>query len=148
MSKSSPTIFILFVLLTVFVFPVPGYSVEPAPRISDREIIESLARLEEVVKTNREMIESMRADIRSQITSLRTEILGFMKWGFGLILSGMFILIGFILWDRRSTIKPVKDEISELEKEKVDRLVAAMKVFGSTGMNVVKSHNFSRYFPD
>ena len=53
--------------------------------------------------------------------------LGFLKWGFGLLFTGMFILIGFILWDRRSTIKPIKDEMDELESRKVDRLIAALK---------------------
>jgi hypothetical protein len=50
-----------------------------------------------------------------------------MKWGFGLLFSGMLILVGFILWDRKSTLKPVKDELDELERRKVDRLIAAMK---------------------
>ena len=50
-----------------------------------------------------------------------------MKWGFGLLFTGMLILVGFILWDRRSTLKPVKDELDELERRKVDRIIAAMK---------------------
>jgi len=102
-----------------------GYAVETAPRISDREIIESLTRLEEGVKANRRMIESLQTDIgslrtdvrtdigslRTEITTLRSELLSFMKWGSGLILSGMLILVGFILWDRRSTVKPVRDQL-------------------------------------
>ena len=107
---------------SVFV-PVTGYAVETAPRISDREIIESLTRLEEGVKANKEMI----LVLRNEMQSMRTEILAFMKWGFGLLFSGMLILVGFILWDRRSTLKPVKDELDELERRKVDRIIAAMK---------------------
>ena len=103
--------------------PVSGYAVDTAPRISDREIIESLIRLEEGVKANREMILALR----NEMQSMRSEILGFMKWGFGLLFSGMLILVGFILWDRRSTLKPVKDELDELERRKVDRIIAAMK---------------------
>ena len=98
--------------------------------ISDREIIESLTRLEEGVKANREMILALRNEMgsmRNEMGSMRTEILGFMKWGFGLLFSGMLILVGFILWDRRSTLKPVKDELDELERRKVDRIIAAMK---------------------
>ena len=111
-----------------------GYAVEAALRISDREIIESLTRLEEGVKANKGMIESLRNEmvalrneIRTESKMLRDELLGFMKWRFGLLLSGMFILVGFILWDRRSTVKPVKDEIDELERQKIDRLIAAIK---------------------
>jgi predicted PurR-regulated permease PerM len=134
----------LGICMASFFAPVPGYAVEAAPRISDREIIESLTRLEEGVKANREMILVLRKDMgsmrnemgsmrnemgsmRNEIGSMRTEILGFMKWGFGLLFSGMLILVGFILWDRRSTLKPVKDELDDLERRKVDRIIAAMK---------------------
>ncbi len=128
---------ILFCLgLYVFIFYAPtlGYTVENSPRITDREIIESLIRLEEGVKTNREMIMalrtemgSLRTEIYSGIKSLRDEILGFMKWGFVLLFTGMLILVGFIIWNRRSTLKPVKDDLDKLERRKVDRLLEAMR---------------------
>jgi len=44
-----------------------------------------------------------------------------MLWGFGITFSGMFILIGFILWDRRTTLAPVVNETKEL-KEIIDLL--------------------------
>ena len=122
------------ILLCAILFPMSGYAVETAPRISDREIIESLTRLEEGVKANRRMIESLRSDVGT----LRSELLSFMKWGFGLILSGMLILVGFILWDRRSTVKPVRDQIDELERQKVDRLIAAMKELSATDANLAR----------
>ncbi|MDZ7696540.1 MAG: hypothetical protein U5R49_06320 [Deltaproteobacteria bacterium] len=112
--KRYMTMLFLGICMASFFAPVPGYAVEAAPRISDREIIESLTRLEEGVKANREMILALRNDMQS----MRSEILGFMKWGFGLLFSGMLILVGFILWDRRSTLKPVKDELDELERRK------------------------------
>ena len=121
--KKWMTMLLLVICMASFFAPVSSYAVETAPRISDREIIESLTRLEEGVKANKEMILALRNEIRS----MRTEILGFMKWGFGLLFSGMLILVGFILWDRRSTLKPVKDELDELERRKVDRIIAAMK---------------------
>ena len=124
----------LGVCMCILFIPMSGYAVETSPRISDREIIESLTRLEEGVKANRGMIEllrdeiaALRTEMRSGNEALRDELLGFMKWGFGLLFTGMLILVGFILWDRRSTLKPVKDELDELERKKVDRLIAAMK---------------------
>ena len=118
-----------------------SYAVEVSSKISDREIIESLVRLEEGIKanaegikTNREMIVSLRNEMGSLrndmylgMKSLRNEILGFMKWGFGLLFTGMLILVGFILWDRRSTLTPVKDDLDKLERRKVDRIITAMK---------------------
>jgi predicted PurR-regulated permease PerM len=133
-AKKSAKCLFLGICMSIFFASVPVYAVEPAQRITDREIIESLTRLEEGMKTNREMIValrtemgSLRSEMYSGMKSLRDELLGFMKWGFGLIFSVMLILVGFILWDRRSTLKLVKDELDELERRKVDRLIAAMK---------------------
>ena len=128
--KKFAIIFSIMICTCILLSPLSGYAVESSPKISDREIIESLTRLEEGIKMNRELIGTLRSDIgvlRSDIGVLRVEIIGFMKWGFGLLFSGMLILVGFILWDRKSTLKPVKDELDELERRKVDRLIAAMK---------------------
>jgi hypothetical protein len=122
------------ICMSIFFAPISVYAVESSPRISDREISESLTRMEEGIKANRDMIVALRTEIGSLRTemysgmkSLRDELLGFMKWGFGLLFTGMLILVGFILWDRRSTLKPVKDDLDELERRKVDRLIEAMK---------------------
>jgi len=132
--KKWPILFCLGVYVFIFHATTLGYAVENSARITDREIIESLIRLEEGVKANREMIialrtemGSLRTEIYSGIKSLRDEVLGFLKWGFGLLFTGMLILVGFILWDRRSTLKPVKDDFDELERRKVDRLLEAMR---------------------
>ena len=125
----------LGICMSIFFTPISVYALEPSPRISDREIIESLIRLEEGVKANKEMIVALRAELRT----LRSEILGFMKWGFGLLFTGMLILVGFILWDRRSTLKPVKDELDELEREKVDRIIAAMKKLSEEDSKVAQA---------
>ena len=116
-------LFCLIICICVLLAPMLSYAVEASSKISDREIIESLVRLEEGIKANAEGIKTNR----EMIVSLRNEILGFMKWGFGLLFTGMLILVGFILWDRRSTLTPVKDDLDKLEKRKVDRLITAMK---------------------
>ena len=161
----TPSIILSFIVWAcIFISPVPDVmGVESAPRISDREIIEFLMRLEagiqanavaiqsnaEAIKANREMIGTLRTEMKSDIASLRNEmksdmaslrnevksaiesfrieITGFLLWGFGLLFTGMLILVGFILWDRRSTLKPVKDEIDDLKERKVDRIIAALK---------------------
>ncbi len=173
--KTQSIIFSFILWACIFLSPASDVTaVEPAPKISDREIIESLMRLEagiqanaqaiqanaEAIKANREMIGSSRTEMKSDMTSLRnemksdmaslrnemksemaslrnevkstiesfrTEITGFLLWGFGLLFTGMLILVGFILWDRRSTLKPVKDEIDDLKERKVDRIIAALK---------------------
>ena len=127
-------IFFFGVCLGCFFSPASGYAVENSQRITDREIIEALTRLEEGVKTNREMI----VNLRTEMGSMRTEILGFMKWGFGLLFTGMLILVGFILWDRRSTLQPVREDIAELETLKVDRVIAAMRILAKEDSRVAQ----------
>ena len=140
--KTQSIILSFIIWVCIFLSPAPDVmGVESAPRISDREIIEFLMRLEagiqanavaiqsnaEAIKANREMIGTLRTEMKSDIASFRTEITGFLLWGFGLLFTGMLILVGFILWDRRSTLKPVKDEIDDLKERKVDRIIAALK---------------------
>ncbi len=36
----------------------------------------------------------------------RKELKEFMLWGFGITFAGMFALIGFVTWDRRSALAP------------------------------------------
>ena len=40
-------------------------------------------------------------------------------WGFGLVLMSIFSLIGFVIYDRRTTIAPVES--------KTDRIIKALK---------------------
>lgn len=121
--KTCTMIFSLLLCSYILLSPMSAYAVEGSAKITDREIIESLVRLEEGVKANARAIGANK----EMIGSLRTELLGFLKWGFGLLFTGMLILVGFILWDRRSTIKPVRDAMEDLERRKVDRLIEAMK---------------------
>ena len=144
--KKCPILLCLGMYLFIFYAPTLGYAVENSPRITDREIIESLIRLEEGVKANREMIMALRTEmgllrieISSGIKSLRDEVLGFLKWGFGLLFTGMLILVGFILLDRRSTLKPVKDDLDTLERRKVDRLLEVMRKLSEEDSRVAQA---------
>ncbi|MBI3599829.1 MAG: hypothetical protein HY097_04195 [Nitrospinae bacterium] len=52
-------------------------------------------------------------DVRDEIRDLKT----FMLWGFGILFGGMGILIGFVIWDRRTTVAPVARALKEKEGE-------------------------------
>jgi len=85
---------------------------------------ERLIRLEKGVKNLNIRFDEMNKrfdDLRSDMNKRFDSLQGFMLWGFGITFSGMFILIGFILWDRRTTLAPVVNETKEL-KEIIDHL--------------------------
>ena len=57
---------------------------------------ERIVRLETNVETGTASIQRQLDDIKS-----------FMFWGFGVLFGGMGILIGFVIWDRRTALEPV-----------------------------------------
>ena len=50
--------------------------------------------------------------MQMQINDIKT----FMLWGFGILFGGMGILIGFVLWDRRTTLAPVIKENQAMKR--------------------------------
>ena len=62
--------------------------------------------------------------LQSQINGLRNLILG----GFAVVFAGIFSLIGFVLWDRRSAISPVITKTREMEEREL-LILRAMKEY-------------------
>ena len=119
---------LLFMLLSFFAFMQPVWG-QTRPTNEER-----LIRLEEGLKNLNIRFDDMNRrfddinkrfdDMNKRIDDMNKRIdnlQGFMLWGFGITFSGMFILIGFILWDRRTTLAPVVNETKEL-KEIIDLL--------------------------
>ena len=163
---------ILSSLLVCFM-PVRLLAVEVAPRITDREIIERLTRLEEgqrnleqrmvegfaalgqriddtnrriddtnrrIDDTNRRIEDNNRSlsqrfdDTNRRIDELREYLL----WGFGVMFAGMFALVGFVLWDRRTALAPAVRRTEELQ-ERERRLEAALKEYAATSPEMAAS---------
>jgi len=103
---------ILVLFLILWVMPAIVSGIEVAPRITDKEIIERLTRLEEGQKNIlREMDKRFEAmDKRfDQLNNLIIGIIG----AFSAIVA---VTIGFAIWDRRSMIRPFEDKVEELRK--------------------------------
>lgn len=64
-------------------------------------------------------VEEGQKSLQRQIDDLKT----FMLWGFGILFGGMGILIGFVIWDRRTALAPAINKTKELEErgEKIER---------------------------
>lgn len=114
------TIRLLLFLIIVSSFTSTAYAVNVAPRITDREIIEALVAIRGDIREIRGDIKRLEQRIDGldqRMDRLESDLKGFMMWGFGILFSGMLILVGFILWDRRTTLAPVVKEIKEKESE-------------------------------
>lgn len=68
-----------------------------------------LIRVEEGLNAVNKRIDDMNKridDLREEIRDLKN----FMLWGFGILFGGMGILIGLVIWDRRTALSPRYEE--------------------------------------
>ena len=130
----------LFALLLTFASPA-AMAVDVAPRISDREIIEALTELKAGQKAlEAKMDQHFEAvnqrfeavDQRFEAVNQRFEAVDqrfeSMEAGFNqrfnflenllmVVIAGIFGLIGYIVWDRKTALRPVEERLLKLENE-------------------------------
>jgi uncharacterized membrane-anchored protein YhcB (DUF1043 family) len=89
-------IIIIISLIIGILTPSMLIAVERAPRISDREIVERLTKLEEGQKS----LEKRFDDVNRRIDDLRSEInsrFDTIQWMFGLFIMIALVILGFVL---------------------------------------------------
>ena len=79
-------------------------------------------RIEEGLKATNQRIDDLRADMNRRFEQMTI----FMLWGFGILFGGMGLLMGFVLWDRRTALAPAVRKTKELE-ERAELLEKALK---------------------
>jgi DNA anti-recombination protein RmuC len=128
-------VIVTITLLSMFLFFVPECvrAYESAGPLTDREIIERLARLEEGQKAIREEIRAgfqaidqrfqaidqrfQSIDLRFQSIDQRFEQITNLITGIVASFSGLVaVMIGFAVWDRRTMIRPFESKVREIEK--------------------------------
>ena len=143
----------LFFFLLILFAGNFSYAVETAPRISDREIIESLTELKAGQKALKELMEERfeqvdkrfeQVDKRfEQVDKRFEEVNDRFKQMFNLVLSlfgSLTVLIiavlGYSIWDRRTVTKKVSGRVDNIEHEldiknikgsRIERLIDALK---------------------
>ncbi len=125
-------IIIVTLIITVLILPSLLYALETAPRISDREIVERLARLEEGQKSLRSEMNSRFNDLRSEMNARFQGVdqkfegvhqrFDTLQWMLGLFITIALVILGFVLrmqWQmqRRQTrietsLEAYKDELA------------------------------------
>jgi len=110
-------------------------AIETAPRISDREIVERLTRLEEGQKNLERRIDNLDKGLNNRIDDLRSEMnsrFDTIQWMLGLFITISLVILGFVLrmqWQmhRRqtqmeTTLETHKDELAFL-KSLIEKLL-------------------------
>ncbi len=101
---------------------------------AQRHLGERLTRVEEGQRGLEQRVEEGFAVVNRRIDELRE----FLLWGFGVTFAGMFALVGFVIWDRRSAPAPAVRRIQELE-EREQRLEAALREYAAKSPELADS---------
>lgn len=164
----------IFLTLAILWLMQPVWAVEVAPRISDREIIEALTEIkagQQALKENMEerfkAVDQRFAAVDQRFTALEQSMDQRFAavdqqldkiWGLQLVLiGGVFGLIGFVMWDRYSTLRPLDQRLRRIEEDlerdlelrsaegsRVTRLIHALRELAKTDERVASVlRNFS-----
>lgn len=127
----------MVLVFMVVMLASPAFAVEVAPRISDREIIESLAELKAGQKAleakmdlrftaMQEQMDQRFTAVDQRLTAMQEQMdqrfeavdrrLDFVQQLMLVTIVGIFGLIGFIIWDRYSTLRPMDMRLRRLEE--------------------------------
>jgi len=82
------------------------------------DIKTDVIRLEGQISGLRGEIGDLRGEIgglRGEIKQQRAEIMNLFFWGFGIMIGFMMFLLGYIIWDRRTALHPVRDKGNKME---------------------------------
>jgi uncharacterized membrane-anchored protein YhcB (DUF1043 family) len=111
-------------MIAVLIIPGLLFAIETAPRISDREIVERLTRLEEGQKNLENRFDDLRSEMNSRFDTI--------QWMLGLFITIALVILGFVLrmqWQmnrRQSRMETMlethKDELAFL-KSLIEKLL-------------------------
>ena len=124
-------IMILTLLFGVILNISPLLAAEAPYTLEDRD------RLINVEITLRELRISQDKQFE-QIDKRFDSLNNFIMWGFGIVFMGIFTLIGFVLWDRRTALAPAIRKNKELE-EKEEMIEKVLKELAREDTKVAKA---------
>ena len=101
--------FIIQIVLFILIFPVFSQESNQAVpyTLADRD---RLIKVETKIEGLEKRVDLLDQNINDRIDRLEDKFDTYFTWGFGLVLGAIFALFGFILYDRRTTLAPVKRE--------------------------------------
>jgi hypothetical protein len=123
------------VLLLALLAPGIGNAVETAPRITDREIVERLSRLEEGQRSLEARIDGLERSLNKRIDDLRAEMnarFDTLQWTLGLFITIALVILGFVLrlqWQmhrrltRLETIQEKQGQDLDFVKSLIEKLL-------------------------
>jgi hypothetical protein len=107
---------LITLLLLVFILKAQEQQVIVSYTLADRDrAIRTEARME-TLDAKVEGLDKRIDGVLMQINRLEDKFDSYFMWGFGLVLMSIFGLIGFIIYDRRTTLTPVENKTERILK--------------------------------
>ncbi|MBI4690092.1 MAG: hypothetical protein HY754_07470 [Nitrospirae bacterium] len=138
MKRAIITIGLIAALLSI---PSFVFSIEKAPRISDREIVESLSEIKGDIKELKAEIRAM--DKRFEAVDKRFEDINGQLNRISAIFTALVIAVfGFAIWDRRTMIRPFEIKIKKIDddiaenRNKLNTLIDSLRSLSKTDEKV------------
>ena len=143
-------IFKILYVIILFQLVIPGalLALEPAPDITDRGVVEKLAKIEAGQQSLNHRISDLRSEMKSGQEALSKRLddsNNTMLVLFGSIMTLIVALFGYIAWDRRTMMKPVFERVERIEHDvaqsldlsntdgsKLSRVINAMRELAKT----------------
>ncbi|MDZ7697238.1 MAG: hypothetical protein U5R49_10055 [Deltaproteobacteria bacterium] len=132
MKRHIGALFLAVVFMVAFVSY--GFAADGDISINGKEIIAKLAKLEEGqnglnrrIDDQGKRIDDLRSELKGDIQALGNRM-NDLKNLMYVVLAGIFALIGFVIWDRRTALSPVVRKARELE-ERNDLAVRVLKEY-------------------
>ncbi|CAN2044380.1 conserved hypothetical protein [Candidatus Magnetomoraceae bacterium gMMP-1] len=74
-----------------------------------------------------EQVDKRFEELRSDMNARFEQLFNLMLWGFGILFTGIFGLIGFVIWDRKKSTEQVKEEVKNLNLDENPQLTEQIK---------------------
>ena len=114
----------LFLLSAIIVIAQDKYQEVPYT-LADRD---RLIKAETKIDALEKRVDLMDQNLNNRIDCLEDKFDTYFTWGFGLVLGAIFALFGFIIYDRRTTLTPVKRE--------QDKVIEVLRELGKKDSNI------------
>ncbi len=152
---------IFFILL--FLFPLCAFSAREVPfTLDDRDKLIKLEAGQDALRNEMNSLQNEMESLRNEMNSLRNEMgslrnetnsrfesvqqqFKFVYWALSLIIALLVINLGYMIWDRRTAIYPMRlklryleDDMEKLEKKQVevDKIKTVLKEMGETDQKI------------
>lgn len=131
-------IIFLGIFLLYFGGTMPAMAYDTAPRISDREIIESLAELKQGQKSLNQRFDSLDQRFESidkrfeSIDKRFEEMHNLILTLFASVMALVVAMIGYMIWDRKTAQQPFSNQLHHLENG-ISKMEAQLEMKNPSG---------------